>query len=99
MKYLLTKEKLIRLAHVKRPDGGRVHVATAFRWAQRGIRGEILETTLVGGQRYTSEEALERFFARATEAAAGNPHPVRSPRQRQAAVNRANAALAKRHRL
>jgi hypothetical protein len=28
----------------------------------RGVRGVVLESLVIGGARYTSEEALERFF-------------------------------------
>ena len=41
-----------------------VHVSTLWRWALRGLRGVRLETTMIGGVRVTSTEALQRFFAR-----------------------------------
>jgi hypothetical protein len=40
----------------------RPHVSTCWRWARRGVRGHKLETIVIGGRRYTSREALERFF-------------------------------------
>ena len=40
-----------------------VSVSTLWRWAFRGLRGVRLETTLVGGVRVTSAEALRQFFA------------------------------------
>ena len=42
----------------------RPHIATIHRWRMRGVRGVRLETTLVGGRRFTSKEAIERFFKR-----------------------------------
>lgn len=38
------------------------HVATLYRWSQRGCRGVQLETIQVGGTKCTSVEALQRFF-------------------------------------
>lgn len=38
------------------------HVATVWRWATRGVRGVVLETVLIGGQRFTTESSLEKFF-------------------------------------
>ena len=52
--------------------GHRVNRSTCHRWRTRGCRGVKLETTLVGGTRYSTIEALERFFAGATAAADGN---------------------------
>jgi Protein of unknown function (DUF1580) len=40
-----------------------VHVSTIWRWAFRGVKGICLETTMLGGVRVTSLEALRRFFA------------------------------------
>jgi Protein of unknown function (DUF1580) len=39
----------------------RKHVATIWRWALRGVKGEKLETILIGGQRYVSRAALASF--------------------------------------
>lgn len=45
-----------------RRGGSRLNVATAFRWALRGLRGVRLEVVSVGGQKCTSVQALNRFF-------------------------------------
>jgi hypothetical protein len=39
-------------------------VSTIHRWRLRGCRGVKLESTHIGGVRYTSDEALQRFFDR-----------------------------------
>ena len=71
----ITNEKM--LAQSKVPNwcekylGHKVNRSTVFRWSTRGARGKKLETILVGGRRFTSEEALIRFFNRATEAQDG----------------------------
>ena len=53
--------------------GNRIHTSTAHRWRLRGARGVKLETILAGGTRYTSLEALSRFFAATTAIADGVP--------------------------
>ena len=70
-----------------------VHVSTIHRWRLKGVRGVRLETFLRGGIRYTTDEAIERFFAATTAAADGNPSPTRTARQRQRDIDRADAEL------
>jgi hypothetical protein len=53
----------------RRTGGRRVHVSAVYRWASRGIRGVRLEWVQVGGIRYTSREALDRFVAALSGAA------------------------------
>ena len=73
-------ESLIRLRDVpawtKEKLGNRVHPSTVHRWRLRGTRGVRLETILAGGTRYTSIEALNRFFAATTTAADGGATPT-----------------------
>lgn len=54
-------EELMTLAQAakKLPHGP--HVATLYRWMSRGVRGVRLRTCLIGGRRYTSQEALDEF--------------------------------------
>lgn len=77
--------------------GRRVGLSTVYRWASGGIRGVTLETVPVGGVRYTSEEALVRFYARlAGDAApAGQGGPSRSSAARRRAIDAAGRELAK----
>lgn len=49
--------------HLPPRDGKRVHISTVYRWADRGINGVRLSTLRIGGTRYTSIEAVERFIA------------------------------------
>lgn len=49
---------------------GRPSRSTLHRWAHQGIRGVRLATSLIGGRRYTTREAIERFIA-ATSAREG----------------------------
>jgi len=75
----------------RRRSGKRPHISTIFRWAQRGVHGVQLETIRIGGTLCTSEEALVRFFQRLSS---HNPEcPVRTPRSRQRAIERADREL------
>jgi hypothetical protein len=57
-----------------RKEGSGVAPSTLWRWHVRGVRGVRLETLLVGGLRFTSNEAIKRFFERSTAAADGTTH-------------------------
>jgi hypothetical protein len=90
----LLNEAPISLSEASRLLPGRPHIATIHRWRLRGVRGVCLETVLVGGRRYTSRQALERFLA-ATTAAGGNPAtPIRTPSQRERAIAEAEREVA-----
>lgn len=67
----LAGEHLIRLSEVReleflrgRSDGGRISLATLYRWATKGYRGEKLETTRIVGTVWTTEGAVRRFLER-----------------------------------
>ena len=95
----LLQEELISLAQARHlVPGKRPHLSALYRWAQKGVRGVRLESVLIGGSRYTSRQALHRFFAQVT-AAAHTPAaaPVLpSPAHRTQAAQRAAADLARR---
>jgi hypothetical protein len=66
----VNEERLLTLAEAARSlPGGPVHVSTIHRWRLRGVRGVKLEVLLRGGIRYTSSEALGRFYSAVTAAA------------------------------
>ena len=76
----------------------RPHVSTLWRWHKRGCRGIRLETVVIGGQRYTSEGALQRFVERTTAAhdqgAALPVTPINETlRRRRAAIEKAEREL------
>lgn len=71
-----------------------VNVSTVWRWIQRGIHGVRLESTLVGGIRMSTREALARFFAATTAAADSTTPPVRTSRQRERQISAAEKELA-----
>jgi len=91
----VSKEKLLTIPAAARSlPHGPAHVATVWRWIQTGCRGVRLESVLVGGKRFTSEEALQRFFERGNAAADGKPIPARSAKQRERAIEAAERELA-----
>ena len=62
-----------------RRHGKPLHISTLCRWAKRGVRGVVLETLRIGGTRYTSLEALQRFFERqSTSETCGPAEPTRA---------------------
>lgn len=65
------------------PGDRRVSLATLHRWRQRGIRGITLETFLIGGLRYTSLEAIDRFIALQNERDTPSVSITAGQRQRQ----------------
>lgn len=66
----LETESLVAVSEVPRELPRRVHVSSVWRWIKNGVRGVPLETILVGGRRYTSREALARFFEATTAVSA-----------------------------
>lgn len=85
MPSLLHREQLVSLADaaawVRSRSGRKTHVSTLYRWALRGCRGRKLETVLIGRERMTSREALNRFFEERPE-----PLPVPVPAVQPAAA-------------
>lgn len=92
-------EKLRLLKDAANQLPNRPHVSTLWRWHKRGVRGIRLETVVIGGQRYTSSEAVQRFVDATTAAhdrgAALPSTPINETlRRRRAAIERAERELA-----
>jgi len=66
MRFDVQNEQAITLAevpnYVPKRHGKKVHYSTVYRWTTKGSRGRILESVLVGGVRYTTIEAVNRFL-------------------------------------
>jgi hypothetical protein len=93
MSHLLAETRL-SLSELARREG--VAVSTVWRWTLRGVRGVKLENFSVGAKRCTTDQAFGRFVEATTAAAQGVAAPAaRTNRQRDAAVKRAEAELAK----
>ena len=62
----IDRERLISMAeagkYLAQRTGHRPYLCTLYRWALRGVKGRRIETVLVGRQRYTSVEAINRFM-------------------------------------
>ena len=74
------------------PGNRSVHISSLHRWRLRGVRGVKLETVLVGGTRYTSDEAISRFIAAQN---ADQSVPSITPHQRQRQSEAARKELEK----
>ena len=59
-------EQYVSFRQASRELPGNPHQATIYRWAQRGIKGVRLESWLIGGRRFTSQQAIARFIALTT---------------------------------
>jgi Protein of unknown function (DUF1580) len=90
----IANETLVEISEASKHIPGRPHIATVYRWMMRGVRGGIkLETALVGGSRWTSVEAIQRFVDRLSGPREDASQP-RTSRQRQRAAEKANQELA-----
>ena len=88
-------ESLLTLCEARTafPGGKRLALATLHRWRLRGVRGVRLETILIGGLRYTSGEAINRFII--AQNANENPTPAITVSQRQRMANAAQTELSR----
>ena len=72
----------------------RPHCSTVWRWGTRGVRGVHLDTVTIGGRRYTSREAVQRFLE-ATQATTSQSVSARSvtgvPSRRRRQIDQAEA--------
>jgi len=68
---------------------GRPSKASCWRWVLQGVGGVKLESALIGGKRFTSHEAIQRFVDRRTAATDHNAPPSMTSRQRDCEIDRA----------
>lgn len=68
-------ETLVQFSEASRNFPGKpVCIQTLHRWRLRGVRGNKLESCLIGGIRFTSKEAIQRFIEAQN---AGDQKPVK----------------------
>jgi hypothetical protein len=67
-----------------------VHLSTVWRWCLRGVKGHKLESLNVGGKKFTSVPAFERWIARINGEAS---QAEETQRQRQRAIDAAEREL------
>ena len=60
----IRSEQLLTMKQAPQYTPGTPHFTTIYRWCYRPH--DALETVLVGGRRFTSAEAIERFVRRCT---------------------------------
>ena len=87
----VAREQLLTLREAAKRIPGRggrrsLHVSALYRWAQRGVRGVVLETIPVGGTLYTSVEAVQRFCEELGRQR--RPGPIQSSSRRADAARR-----------
>ena len=88
----MSAEELLSFAEAARALPGHPHMSTLYRWRMKGVRGVRLESVLVGGRRFTSREALERFAARTTAADNTESVPLRAPDNGRAQLTARNTS-------
>ncbi len=86
----LKTERLLTLHQASDLLPGRPSPATLWRWRNKGVRGRKLESVVLGGQVYTSVEAIGRF---ALQHGSNESRTIRTPRQRERAISSAEREL------
>ena len=79
-------EQLRLLSKAAADVPGRPHSSTLMRWWRRGVKGVKLETVVVGGRRFTSIEAIQRFIEALSAPHSTQGSPVRQLSHRQIAL-------------
>jgi len=85
----LETQDLLSITQAASRIPGRPHVATVHRWVHSGLQGVRLDSWKVGGKRFTSIEAIERFIAATTALSNGDSLQPRTRRVQEQAVSRA----------
>ncbi len=86
----LNSETIFPVSEAPKHIPGRPSKASVWRWVLTGVGGIKLESILIGGKRFTSAEAVQRFCDRRTAAAEGSTVSSRTTsRQRERAIQRA----------
>lgn len=89
-------EKLLPLAvAVEQATGRRPHLVTCLRWCSRGSRGVRLESSVLGGRRLTSVDAVQRFMDAVTAVSDYSQPPQRpaTPKTRAKQIAAAEKTL------
>ena len=85
----LTTETVFPISEAPNHIPGHPAQGSVWRWVLKGVGGIKLESILIGGKRFTSEEAIQRFCDRRTAAADGDTLPGQTIRQREREIRRA----------
>ncbi len=89
----IDREELLTVVEAAKVTPRRPSARTIWRWLEHGCRGVVLESVLIGGRRFTTREAIERFLRRVND----SRHNPRSENAiaRRCQIDRAEAELAK----
>jgi hypothetical protein len=91
--------------HLGKLTGQKPHVSTLWRWCLKGCRGVKLESICVGGKRFVTRTAIERFVENSTAKQTPSdvtvvsitphapPHVVRHNERRRAEIEAARRKL------
>lgn len=90
----LSTEMVFPVSEAPKHIPGRPSQASVWRWVLKGVGGVKLESILIGGKRFVSAEAIQRFCDRRTAAADGVAPPVRTSRRREREIAAAERELA-----
>ena len=86
----IAKETLILFSDLPKhlPKRGKkdIHLSACYRWKNQGIAGVRLETVFIAGNRWSSIEALNRFWQRVTEAKDGRQSEATKTSKRTSAT-------------
>lgn len=78
-KIVANREALVALKDVadvfRRKIGRRPCYETVRQWSSKGLRGVVLETVFVGGGKFSSEPAVDRFVEEYTDKRSPTPLP------------------------
>lgn len=68
----LLDEELINIKMI--PDilglrnGKKIHLSSVYRWVRTGLSGVKLQSVIIANERFTTKQALNRFWVKVTEA-------------------------------
>jgi hypothetical protein len=85
-------ETIVSISEARQHVPGQPSVPTLWRWVLSGTRAGKLESVLIGGRRYTSIEAIQRFAHQSTAGADGKAVTTQTAAQRKLAIQQAEAA-------
>lgn len=95
----INSEELVLVREVPgllpKKNGRKKHLASIYRWLSRGLVGVRLESVYIGGEQYTSKQALDRFFYAVTKAKQTSSHRKRTagPSHKRALEQLKNAEI------
>jgi hypothetical protein len=85
----LLTETIFPVSEAPKHIPGRPSKASCWRWVLQGVGGVKLESAVIGGKRFTSHEAIQRFVDRRTAATDDNAPPSLTSPKREREISRA----------